>query len=150
MMTKEEFEVSIHEKIPISNAFGVTFAEVGKEKVHVKAPFSVNATFKNTVFGGSLHAIATIACWSWLTYQLQNDKKLWDIVIVSSEVSYLLPVTQDIDAVCLAPDIKDWELFQKMLRLKSKGRLCLKASIIQDGEICVAYQGTFAAFEKVI
>ncbi len=40
------------------------------EKVVLEAPFLNNINHKQTVFGGSLHAVTTLACWSLLHINL--------------------------------------------------------------------------------
>lgn len=145
-MINQAFQDLIYEKIPIAEAFGVTFPVVNAEKVIIKAPFSKNKTFKNTAFGGSLHAVATLACWSYLYHQLPKDA--FEIVIVSSHVDYVLPVTTDLIAECKAPAPESWASFLKMLDRKGKARLQLKATLFQDGKLCLDYEGTFAALIK--
>jgi len=143
---KKEIESYLHEHIPISQAMGISVEEASLEKIVLLAPFSNNINHKKTVFGGSLHAVATLACWSLLHVNLKKAKEAdVQIVITKSEVSYQSPVDEDFRAECLMPEKETWNRFLKMLKLKGKSRIELSATIHNKGHLSVSYQGTFAA-----
>ncbi len=137
----KEVQAYLHEHIPISRAIGVTVARADCEKVILSAPFCANINHKKTVFGGSLHAVATLACWSLLYVKLKKEHVKSQIVITKSDVSYNLPVDSDFQAECNAPEKAEWERFLKILKAKGKARISLSCTI---GTAC-NYRGTFAA-----
>lgn len=138
------------EHIPISSAMGVSVDLACADKVVLRAPFANNINHKKTVFGGSLHAVATLACWSLLHVNLVGLLgRGVEIVIASSEVKYLVPVTADFQAECCMPNALDWERFVKMLQKKGKARLKLSAKIFQEGQLCVDYVGVFVAIRTL-
>ena len=53
-------EKYLHKHIPISSAMGVKVDVASSERVVLSAPFLNNINHKQTVFGGSLHAVATL------------------------------------------------------------------------------------------
>jgi thioesterase domain-containing protein len=132
--------------IPIADAMGMRVEFASLEHIVLTAPFLNNINHKSTVFGGSLHAIATLACWCLLFVNLNPDD--FHIVIASSEISYLAPVCSDFKAECYMPDVQDWKRFQKILQKKGKARLNLKAKIFQGPHLCVVYSGCFVAMRK--
>lgn len=139
-------EKYLHKHIPISSAIGVKVDVASSERVVLSAPFLNNINHKQTVFGGSLHAVATLTCWSLLhvnLIELFNDPI--QIVIASSEINYLTPVTSDFKAECLHPQINAWDRFITVLRKKGKARLQLSARISENGQLCVDYAGIFVA-----
>lgn len=141
-----ELEQYLQKHIPISFAMGVEVEKSEPQQVILTAPFSNNINHKRTVFGGSLHAVATLSCWSLLYLNLAAiQKQQVQIVITGSEVSYLAPVTGDFKAVCSMPDQESWNKFFNILSKKGKARIKLKASICENGKLCVDYTGTFAA-----
>lgn len=140
MKMEDELEKYLHENIPLSSAMGVSVDEASSSRVVLRAPFLPNINHKKTVFGGSLHALATLACWSLL----HVNKSDLQIVIASSEIQYLAPVTQDFRAECLMPESAEWDRFNKILEKKGKGRLQLQAKIFEGGRLCVDYKGVFA------
>jgi len=141
-----DLEKYLLKNIPISSSIGVRVDISSSEKVVLEAPFLNNINHKQTVFGGSLHAVTTLACWSLLHINLTAlFKDPIQIVIASSEVKYLAPVTSDFKAECLHPDIDSWERFLAILRRKGKARLQLNAKIFEKDQLCVDYSGVFVA-----
>ncbi|MGK5595731.1 MAG: YiiD C-terminal domain-containing protein [Parachlamydiaceae bacterium] len=133
--------------IPISKAIGVTVECANLEQVILCAPFSNNINHKQTVFGGSLHAVATLACWSLLFLRLKQLNEHYQIVITKSEISYSKPVAQDFKICSRSSSINEWQAFLRLLEKKGKARIQLTSSLEIDGKTCVQYQGTFAAIK---
>jgi thioesterase domain-containing protein len=134
--------------IPLSSAIGLEVENASSEKIILSAPFSNNINHKMTVFGGSLHSVATLACWSLLHVNMDIIlKDAVQIVISNSNIDYLAPVAADFKAECTLPDPIDWERFIKTLRRKNKARINLYAKIHQGTELCVDYKGTFVAIK---
>lgn len=143
---EKKLEEYLWKHIPISSAMGVKVHVASPQKVILDAPFANNINHKQTVFGGSLHAVATLSCWSLLHLNLTElFNEPMQIVIASSHVEYLAPVSRDFQAECCRPDQEAWEYFLKILRRKRKARVDLKAQIIQDNRLSVDYSGTFVA-----
>lgn len=134
--------------IPISKAMGITVDQANIEQVILCAPFSNNINHKQTVFGGSLHAVATLACWSLLFLRLRDLNEHYQIVITQSDISYRKPIAQDFKASCQSPSREDWQTFLRLLEKKGRSRIQLTASIKIDRVLCVDYQGTFAAIKN--
>lgn len=135
-------ESYLRQHIPITAAMGVKVEQVSENGIVLSAPFAPNINHKKTVFGGSLHAVATLACWSLLHMQLNEEIQ---IVISKSEIAYLAPVASDFEVECGMPSQIDWGRFTEALRRKGKGRICLQAKIVQQGKLCVDYSGVFVA-----
>lgn len=124
---------------------GIKALQASCDKVILKAPFSNNINHKRTIFGGSLHAVATLTCWSLLHLNLKSINLQNQIVITQSEVSYHLPVDSDFQVECVLPATEEWQRFIKMLHSKKKGRIRLSADIYHQTKLCVSYHATFAA-----
>lgn len=139
-------EQYLQEHIPISSAMGVTVETASSSHIVLSAPISNNINHKKTVFGGSLHAVATLACWGLLHVNLAEWQEAGvQIVIASSNVAYLAPVDTDFKAECHMPNPAEWDRFKKMLQKKGKARIELHAKIVQKGKLCVNYSGVFVA-----
>lgn len=132
-------EKYLHENIPLSAAMGVKVDFASKDHVILSAPFLPNINHKKTVFGGSLHAVATLACWSLL----HVNKSDLQIVIANSEVQYLMPVTKSFKAECKMPEPAIWERFAGSLERRGRARLHLQAKIFEEGVLCVDYAAAF-------
>lgn len=146
--TVTSLENYLLQHIPISAAIGIKVESASSQQVILSAPFLNNINHKNTVFGGSLHAVATLTCWSLLHVNLLGiSERNIQIVIASSEIFYTAPVISDFKAECCTPDSFEWERFRKMLQRKGKARLKLNAKIFQDSQLCVSYSGQFVAIQ---
>lgn len=147
MQEQQVIEKYILEHIPISKALGIRL-EFGKNnEVIVAAPFANNINHKKTVFGGSLHAVATLACWGFAYKNLIDLLGSIEIVISHSEINYLLPVKSNFKAICEAPDEAVWKKFCFILDKKGKARIQLKAKIFQENDLAVNYVGTFVVLK---
>ncbi|MBA2368402.1 MAG: YiiD C-terminal domain-containing protein [Candidatus Protochlamydia sp.] len=146
---EKSLENYLRENIPISAAMNIGVDLASSKEIILSAPISININHKRTVFGGSLHAVATLACWSLLHVNFQTLKENFQIVITKSETSYLAPVATDFKAECTLPNPSDWELFIYRLQKKGKARIKLSAQIFQYDQLCVDYSGTFAAIKII-
>lgn len=145
VLARELLQNYLQEHIPISTAMGVSVTEASCEKVVLTVPLHPNLNHKKTVFGGSLHAATTLACWSLIFLNLRDFEKSSEIVIAGSEILYLLPITADFKAECSLPEQAEWNKFLTILRKKGKAKIQLTAHIRQDNQIAVEFQGIFAA-----
>lgn len=145
---EKEIEKYLHDHIPISQAIGIHVEHASLKKVTLSAPFSTNINHKNTVFGGSLHSLATLACWSLLYINLKKSiNEDIQIVITKSKTSYLSPVNNDFRADCENVNPEKWERFLKTLRRMGKARIELSATIYNNGGLSVDYHATFAVIK---
>ncbi len=148
---EKQLEEYLHQHIPLSQSMGIRVEHASTHKVILFAPLANNINHKKTVFGGSLHAVATLACWSLLYLNLEekSDEK-FQIVITKSEVSYDAPVDTDFRVECLTPENITWERFMKMLTSKGKARIKLSAYIYHKDRLSVNYQAEFAALRSCL
>lgn len=139
----------LHQFIPISAAMGIRVERASTQQIVLSAPIANNINHKFTVFGGSLHAVATLACWGLLHLNLHEKFNGHEqIVITESHVDYLAPVTADFMAETTLPAPDSWERFVTTLSKKGKSRIELKSKIYHGNKLCVDYTGTFAAIVK--
>lgn len=143
---EKELQHYLYDNIPLSKALGVAIPYLSDDKVVMSAPFINNINHKETVFGGSLHAVATLSCWTFLYTQLKKaSSKHFEIVITESHISYLAPVDSDFSVVATAPEAAAWQRFLKILLAKGKARLKLSATLTHNEHLAVSYTATFAA-----
>lgn len=141
-------EAKLWEQIPLCEAMGVKLEAASTDHVLLFAPIKPNINHKKTAFGGSLHALATIACWSLLQNKLLEECSVpFQIVIARSKVDYLAPVTEDFSAECRFNDSVEWAKFMRAFERRGKARLPMNAIITEAGRLCVDYHGTFVAIK---
>lgn len=146
-MSSNDLETYLYQHIPLSAAMGVKVDLASCDQIILSAPLSNNINHKKTVFGGSLHAVCTLACWSLLHVNLGEKVQ---IVISSSEISYKSPVTSKFRAECCLPNLSEWNKFQTMFLKKGKARITLNAKIFQNDRLCVDFNGVFVAFQMLV
>ena len=98
MKSPEALEDYLYRNIPISEAMGVRVARASTDSISLTAPLQANINHKRTAFGGSLQAVATLACWTLLHVNLREDADPSEIVITNSNIDYIRPVTADFTA----------------------------------------------------
>ncbi len=147
MHTPSQIEDYLHENIPISKAMGVRVVVASPTEITLAAPLGPNINHKRTAFGGSLQAVATLACWSLLHINLRDQADPSEIVITNSNIDYIRPVTGDFEASASLPDARRWEVFRTTFDRRGRARIQMSANILQDGELAIDYTGSFAALK---
>lgn len=146
--TLQATEQYLHSHIPISAAMGVKAIVAERDRVVLRAPLAANINHKSTAFGGSLQALATLSCWTLLHLNLRHTAKAGEIVITSSNINYIRPVTKDFEAEASLPEGNRWPVFLKTFDRRGKARIQLTASIMEDDELAIDYTGSFAALKS--
>jgi thioesterase domain-containing protein len=146
-MTKEiDLQNYLYTNIPLSEAMGIQVLPLRKEGLSLKAPLSFNINHKKTAFGGSIHSIATLSCWTYLHSQLTDLLLSSEIVIASSSISYLMPIHGDFIAKAGEIPIESWKTFLKVLKRKKKAKIRMKSQVFYNELLSARFEGSFAAF----
>lgn len=140
----KQIETMMHADIPMAKAMGISIISATTEKVVLEAPLKLNHNHKQTVFGGSLNAAATLACWTLLQLNVEEYSEKYDIVVMQTDVKYLLPVSTDFRVFCESPDNQVWDKFKKMLYKKQISRIPLSAYVYQQEQLALDFRGSFA------
>jgi thioesterase domain-containing protein len=128
---------------------GLSVASLSPLSLTLAAQLYPNLNHKGMAFGGSLHAIATLSCWAFLSSYVGTLDEGVSILISRSEVDYLLPVTSDFSVTCARADEKAWEIFLRTYTQRGKARIELGADIVRaSGESALKYRGSFVAKNK--
>ncbi len=147
MKSPEALEAYLYRNIPISKAMGVRVSAANAGQISLSAPLDANINHKRTAFGGSLQAVATLACWTLLHVNLREDADPSEIVITSSNIDYIRPVTADFTATATLPEGARWQQFLKTFDRRGRARIQMTAHIMQDDDVAIDYTGTFAALK---
>jgi thioesterase domain-containing protein len=135
----------MHAHIPLVTQMQVTVAGLDAAGLTLSAPLAPNINHERTAFGGSLASLMTLACWGYLWLLLEGEAGL-HIVVNEARVSYLKPVTGELNACCPPPDAAELEKFQGMLARRGKARIELNAEMRQAGMVAARYVGSFAVY----
>ena len=85
-----------------------------------------------------------ISSWSlcWLiSKELGFNSK--NIVVIKNENSYKKPVTKDIVCYTQKPSQQEIATLKEKLQTKKSASLKIQSKIIEDGEICVDFEGYY-------
>ena len=134
----------LHSEIPLTKLMEIKIQDYNEQELITTAPLNPNINDKGTAFGGSLSTITIISAWSlcWLiSKELGFDSK--NIVIIKNETSYRKPVTKDIICHTKKPLQKEIEILKQKLETKKSASIKIESNIIENGEICVEFEGYY-------
>ena len=143
--TNESLEAYIHRQIPITSAMGVTLVEATIDRVVLSAPLAPNINHRETVFGGSAAAIATLAAWTLVLVRMRAEQLTGRLVIARNVMEFQKPITADFTAVASANDLDSWDRFVAGLIRKKRGRLTGTSVLLLNDEPVASFEGQFVA-----
>lgn len=145
-MSARDLAAFLHAQIPLTAAMGLRVVETGPERLVLEAPLEPNRNHLGTAFGGSLHALPTLACYGALWTLLREAGLEGHVVVKSSHARYLQPVTGPIRAACVRPAPERAAEFLADLRRHRKARMELHAVVEGvGGKPAVEFSGQFVA-----
>src|SRR5690606_21851342 len=145
-MNAAELERYLHANIPLSRDMQVEVVDIGREAAVLAAPLAPNINHRETVFGGSAAAVATLAAWALLHARLHEAGMDCRVVITRSTMDYRSPLAGDFTARAVLHDAGRWERFLAALRRRGKARIRADAVLAHAGQEAVWFEGEFAAF----
>ncbi len=134
---------TLYQEIPLSQGIGIEVVSYNGECLVLRAPLAPNINHKDTAFGGSLHALTTLAGWGLLFLKLHERQMHGKIVIQESSIRYHRPVNTDFEARCCVPSAAALEKCFKTLARHNKARIQLDAAITLDEVPAVSFQGSY-------
>ncbi|MEO6993190.1 MAG: YiiD C-terminal domain-containing protein [Lacunisphaera sp.] len=145
-MTPAGLEAYLREKIPLSRAMEVRVIENNPTRLVLEAPLAANINHLGSAFGGSLHALPTLACYSTLWTIMREAGTDGHVVVKHSEANYRSPVKGRLRAVCVRPHQPVITRFLEDLHRHKKARMELEAIVEGEaGKPAVEFHGTFVA-----
>ncbi len=145
-MTTKVLEAFLYEKIPLTKAMGLHVAESNAHRLVLEAPLDKNVNHLGTAFGGSLHALPTLACYAGLWMLMREAGIDGHVVVKRSQAYYRQPVTGTLRAVCVRPPAALVKEFIRDLQRHKKARMEL-AAVVEGaaGKPAVEFCGSFVA-----
>lgn len=138
-----QLEGFFHLQIPLSQSMGVRVESHDAGQLVLTVPLALNHNHLGTAFGGSLSALATLAGYGLLWTRLEDSNA--HIVIRHSRIRYLHPVTTEIRMICRNPEPALLSGFMKSFRKKGKASIQLAVMAVEQGRVCVEFEGTYVA-----
>ena len=144
-MLAAELEQYVHDRIPLSKAMEVSVVSVDVDAVVLHAPLGPNINHRETVFGGSASAVATLAAWSLLHTRLRGEGIASRLVIQRNTMEYELPIGGDFTARASFDQAQEWQRFTRMLVRKGKARIAVSSVLEHAGQVVGRFSGEFVA-----
>jgi len=123
----------------------VTVVELAPAQVVLSAPLAPNINLHETVFGGSISAVAMLAAWSLLHTRLTHSGLSARLVLKRNTMNYEAPISGNFSAIASAPDTKSWEAFVRMVAQRGRARITVSAVIEHQGGVAGRFEGEFVA-----
>jgi thioesterase domain-containing protein len=127
---------------------GVRVRSATAARVELLAPLAPNVNHRESVFGGSAAALATLAAWGLLYVRMRPLDPQARLVIQRNTMRYGQPITADFTAVSTAPAEAAWKRFVETLRRHGRARIGLTATLFQEERSVAAFEGDFAAISR--
>jgi thioesterase domain-containing protein len=143
--TPETLEAYLHQHIPITRAMQVTVTQIDHDHAQLAAPLAPNINHRDTAFGGSVAALATLAAWTLLHARLGAAGLPSRLVIQRNTMKFEAPVPSDFTATARLADPGAWVRFEQMLRRKGRARIVMTATLQCDGAETGRFDGEFVA-----
>lgn len=141
-----ELEKFLHAKIPLTRAMGVRVVESNARRLVLEAPLDKNINHLGTAFGGSLHALPTLACYAGLWTLLREAGIDGHVVVKRSQAYYRQPVKGPLRAAWERPSVAAVQAFLQDLSRHKKARMDLTAVVVGSAEKpAVEFSGSFVA-----
>ena len=140
----KELQNKLYNDIPLTKIMEIKIQNYTNQELITTASLGININDKGTAFGGSLSTITIISGWSlsWLiSKELGFNSN--NIVIIKNDTSFRKPVTKDIVCITKKPSKEEIEIVKQKLQTKKSASLKIQSQIIEDGEICVDFEGFY-------
>lgn len=97
--------------------------------LRLHAPLSANVNDKNCAFGGSLASLMTLGGWGWLMLKLHDAGLEAEVYVADSNIRYLLPLYDDLNATAHLADDQDWDATLRCLAERKRARITMQAEV---------------------
>ncbi len=135
--------------MPPVAAMGIRVARYEDGALFLQAPLAANVNDKDNAFGGSLASLMTLAGWGWVSLQLRMAGIGADVYVADSQLRYLKPVYETLQADAAPALPAERDAFLATLRQRGRARLGLAGQVrLASGEIAATFAGRFVAIAK--
>lgn len=142
------FEQKIYEQIPLTQHMGFKRIEYDGRDLAFELSLASNHNDKGTAFAGALSAAANLCGWGAITLLLEEEVKVYDVVIRDSRLEYFLPVREDFRLQTHLPELPQLDAFVQRLRERGKARIDLSVELLEQDQQCFKFSGSYVALER--
>lgn len=129
-----------HATIPMSKAMNIEVASFNGDQLITSADLLFNKNLHNTMFAGSIYALATLTGWGWVHLELSQRGLKGDIVLADGHIHYQKPI----EGVGIAQVLK--QNVQANLEVIEKGkkpRFTIEVSVLNGEQVAAKFTGIY-------
>ncbi len=115
-----------HSTIPLSKAMNIGISYFDREILVTHCDSEFNKNLHNTMFAGSIYALATLTGWGWVYLQLIENDGQGDIVLADANIKYFAPIEGVVSAKTSVEAVKG---DTKMLQKNKKSRFTIEVRV---------------------
>jgi thioesterase domain-containing protein len=140
-----EVERYLAEHIPLSRALGARVQRYDAGELRVSAPLAPNLNHRETAFGGSLSALAILAGWARVTFDLRAEGVRAHVVVQRAAVDFDAPVASAFEVRIAASEGAAWATFRRTLARRGKARIAVQGTLLADGAPVARFDARYVA-----
>ncbi|HVR82414.1 MAG TPA: YiiD C-terminal domain-containing protein [Luteimonas sp.] len=138
-----------YQAMPPVAALRLRIAGFDGDCLRLQAPLASHVNDKGCAFGGSLVSLMTLAAWGLVTLRLQQAGLAADVFVADSQVRYLAPLFDDIQAEARLAEDAAWEDFVAELRERGRASVSTAASVcLPDGAQAAHCRARYVAIAR--
>ncbi len=141
----EQVTKEILQGIPLAQAMGLKLESYSQQGLIYRVPFALNTNVHQTAFAGSISTLMILTGWAWLNIRLREEKLNASVVLAKHQSKFRKPIESDFSAVCLIPDVENWQIFLQDLKQRQRARLELRVVIDLQGVCAAEFTGSYVA-----
>jgi thioesterase domain-containing protein len=131
--------------IPLSQFMQLSITRFDGNELRCDAPLAPNINLHQTMFAGSIYALATLTGWGMLYLQLQALGVHGDQVLAEGNIKYLKPVAAEPQARCaLQHCIGDLNALQQGRKVMQH----IKVQVFSANELAAEFSGRYAVLPE--
>ena len=150
-MDRNELQNYIEKNIPIVKQMGFIIENIEDNKIIVSGEYKKHINHTNSVFGGSISSVMTLAGWGRVRILIEDIDDTAVILIKSNNTNFIKPVVEDYIVITEPLLEKDVEKLKKVYRKFGKGRILVNSVLKHrnSDEVLVKFVGEFVAVKKI-
>jgi len=138
-----------YQAMPPVAAMQLRIAGFDGECLRLQAPLPRHVNDKGCAFGGSLMSLMTLAAWGLVTLRLQQAGLSADVFVADSQVRYLAPLYDDLNAEARLAADAGWDQFVVDLRERGRASASIEAWVrLPDGNPAAQCRARYVAIAK--
>lgn len=137
-----------YQAMPPVSALRMRIAGYDGECLRVQAPLACHVNDKGCAFGGSMGSLMTLAAWGLVSLRLEQAGIDADVFVADSQVQYLAPLFDDLEAQARLADSESWDAFVATLRERGRASTHVVACVLRPGGIAAQCRARYVAIAR--